>query len=89
VEEPDLYDGLDAERGREIGLVDEVVKPGELRVHVQAYAATLATKPPEAVTGIRRSRAVATRRVGRSTTALAKRRASRCWACGLVMTYAG
>ncbi len=52
-----LYDGnlLDAERAREIGLVDEVVQPGELRVHVQAYAATLATKPPEAVTAIRRS----------------------------------
>jgi enoyl-CoA hydratase/carnithine racemase len=52
-----LYDGtlLDAERAREIGLVDEVVEPGELRAHVQAYAATLATKPPEALTAIRRA----------------------------------
>jgi enoyl-CoA hydratase/carnithine racemase len=52
-----LYDGalLDAEGAREIGLVDEVVEPGELRAHMQAYAATLAAKPPEALSAIRRS----------------------------------
>ena len=52
-----LYDGtlLDAQRAQEIGLVDEVVEPGELRAHVQAYAVRLAAKPPEALTAIRRS----------------------------------
>ena len=52
-----LYDGalLDAEKAQEKGLIDEVVEPGELRTHVQAYAATLAAKPPEALTAIRRS----------------------------------
>jgi enoyl-CoA hydratase/carnithine racemase len=52
-----LYDGtlLNAEEAQEIGLVDEVVEPGDLRAHVQAYAATLAAKPPEALTAIRRS----------------------------------
>ena len=52
-----LYDGtlLDAERAREIGLVDEIVEPDELRTHVQSYAATLAAKPPEALTAIRHS----------------------------------
>jgi enoyl-CoA hydratase/carnithine racemase len=52
-----LYDGtlLDAQRAKEIGLVDEVVEPDELRAHVQAYAVRLAAKPPEALTAIRRS----------------------------------
>jgi enoyl-CoA hydratase/carnithine racemase len=52
-----LYDGtlLDAQRAKEIGLVDEVVEPGELRAHVQTYAVRLAAKPPEALTAIRRS----------------------------------
>ncbi len=52
-----LYDGtlLDALRAREIGLVDEIVEPDELRTHVQSYAATLAAKPPEALTAIRHS----------------------------------
>lgn len=52
-----LYDGalLDAEHARRIGLVDEVVEPGDLRSTVQAYALTLAAKPPEALNAIRRS----------------------------------
>ena len=52
-----LYDGtlLDAHRALELGLVDEVVEPGELHATVQAYADTLAAKPPEALSAIRRS----------------------------------
>jgi enoyl-CoA hydratase/carnithine racemase len=52
-----LYEGvlLDAERARAIGLVDEVVEPGELRATVQAYAEMLVAKPPEALAAIRRS----------------------------------
>lgn len=52
-----LYDGslLDAEEALRIGLIDEVVEPAELRSTVQAYALTLAAKPPEALAAIRRS----------------------------------
>jgi enoyl-CoA hydratase len=52
-----LYDGalLDAEHAVAIGLVDELVEPGALRARVQAYAATLAAKAPEALTAIRRA----------------------------------
>ena len=52
-----LYDGglLGAEQALALGLVDEVVEPGALRATVQAYAVTLAGKPPEALAGIRRA----------------------------------
>ncbi len=52
-----LYDGelLDAAEALAIGLVDELVEPGELRSVVQSYANTLATKPPEALAAIRRA----------------------------------
>ncbi len=52
-----LYDGtlLDAATALRIGLLDEVVAPEALRDTVQAYAATLAAKPPEALAGIRRT----------------------------------
>ncbi len=52
-----LYDGevLPASRALELGLVDELVPPGALRAHVQAYAETLAAKPPEALAAIRQT----------------------------------
>jgi enoyl-CoA hydratase/carnithine racemase len=52
-----LYDGalLDAGRALNLGLVDEVVEPGELRATVQAYGVELGAKPPEALAAIRRS----------------------------------
>jgi enoyl-CoA hydratase/carnithine racemase len=51
------YDGglLDAATAHRLGLVDELVEPDELRVTVQAYAETLAAKPPESLAAIRRS----------------------------------
>lgn len=52
-----LYDGtlIDAAEALRIGLVDEVVEPGDLRDTVQRYALSLAAKPPEALGAIRRS----------------------------------
>ncbi len=52
-----LYDGalLDAETALAIGLIDELVEPDELHARVQGYAQSLATKPPEALTAIRRA----------------------------------
>jgi enoyl-CoA hydratase len=52
-----LYDGalLDADEALALGLVDEVVAPDDLRATVQDYAETLAAKPPEALSAIRRS----------------------------------
>jgi enoyl-CoA hydratase len=43
-----------AEEARDAGLVDFVCPPGKLREEVGAYAAMLATKPPEALAAIRR-----------------------------------
>lgn len=52
-----LYDGeiIDAQQALDIGLVDELVPPGELRARVQTYGETLAEKPPEALAAIRRT----------------------------------
>ncbi len=52
-----LYDGtlLAAEEARAIGLVDVVVPPERLRQETQAYAASLARKPAEALAAIRQS----------------------------------
>lgn len=52
-----LYDGeiIDAEQALEIGLVDELAPPGELRARVQAYGEALAEKPPEALAAIRQT----------------------------------
>lgn len=52
-----LYDGalLDAATARRIGLVDEVVEADRLDETVQAYAASLAARPPEALAAIRRT----------------------------------
>jgi enoyl-CoA hydratase/carnithine racemase len=51
-----LYDGemVDARRALEIGLVDELAPPAELRARVQAYGEALAGKPPEVLAAIRR-----------------------------------
>jgi enoyl-CoA hydratase len=50
-----LYDGalLDAREALTIGLVDEVSEPARLGATVQAYAESLAAKPPEALAAIR------------------------------------
>jgi enoyl-CoA hydratase/carnithine racemase len=45
---------ISAEEARDAGLVDFVCPPGKLRDEVGAYAAMLATKPPEALAAIRR-----------------------------------
>ena len=52
-----LYEGrlLDAPEALSWGLVDEVVKSGDLRRHVQHYAEDLATKPAAALAAIRRT----------------------------------
>lgn len=52
-----LYDGalLDARQAKEIGLVDDIVAPGQLRTSIQRYAESLAQKPPEALAAIRRA----------------------------------
>lgn len=52
-----LYDGeiIGAQQALAIGLVDELVPPGELRARVQAYGEALAEKPPEALAAIRRT----------------------------------
>jgi enoyl-CoA hydratase len=52
-----LYDGtlLSAQDAFDIGLVDTLVAPDELRAAVQAYGETLASKPPEALAAIRQS----------------------------------
>ncbi|MDP7548760.1 MAG: enoyl-CoA hydratase/isomerase family protein [Alphaproteobacteria bacterium] len=52
-----LYDGalLPAQEAFEIGLVDSLVAPDELRAEVQAYGEELASKPPEALAAIRQS----------------------------------
>jgi enoyl-CoA hydratase/carnithine racemase len=51
-----LYEGamVTAQQARQIGLVDTLVPPGELRAQVQAYGAALAGKPPEVLAAIRR-----------------------------------
>ena len=46
---------LSAQEAFEIGLVDTLVAPNELRREVQAYGETLAGKPPEALAAIRQS----------------------------------
>jgi enoyl-CoA hydratase len=52
-----LYEGrlLDAPQALGWGLVDEVVKSGDLRPQVQRYAEDLATKPAAALAAIRRT----------------------------------
>lgn len=52
-----LYEGrmVPAEEALAWGLVDELVPPNELRVHVQAYGETLAQKSPAALAAIRRT----------------------------------
>ncbi len=52
-----LYDGeiIGALQAMEIGLVDELTPPEELRGRVQAYGEALAEKPPEALAAIRRT----------------------------------
>ena len=51
-----LYAGtmVSATEAQALGLVDHLVPPADLHAHVQAYAAELATKPPEALAAIRR-----------------------------------
>ena len=52
-----LYDGeiISAQEAFNMGLVDVLVAPGELRSEVQAYGETLAAKPPEALAAIRQT----------------------------------
>jgi len=52
-----LYEGeiIGAEAALALGLVDEVVPPGEVRARVAAYAAGLARKPAPALAAIRRA----------------------------------
>jgi enoyl-CoA hydratase/carnithine racemase len=52
-----LYDGelISAQEAHDIGLVDTLVAPGELRGVVQAYGESLAAKPPEALAAIRQT----------------------------------
>ena len=52
-----LYDGglITAEDAYELGLVDSLVTPDELRAEVQAYGESLAAKPREALAAIRQS----------------------------------
>jgi enoyl-CoA hydratase len=52
-----LYEGrmLDASEALKWGLIDEVVRPEELKQRVQAYAEDLASKPPAALAAIRRT----------------------------------
>jgi len=51
---------MDASEALAWGLIDEVVRPEELRQRVQAYAEDLASKPAAALAAIRRT--VTTRR---------------------------
>jgi enoyl-CoA hydratase/carnithine racemase len=52
-----LYDGtlIGAEQALDWELVSELVEPGKLRAHVQAYAERLAEKSPAALAAIRRT----------------------------------
>ncbi|MDP6872786.1 MAG: enoyl-CoA hydratase/isomerase family protein [Alphaproteobacteria bacterium] len=52
-----LYDGdlITAQNAQEIGLVDTLVAPEDLRGEVQAYGESLAAKPREALAAIRQS----------------------------------
>ncbi len=52
-----LYDGeiISAQEAHEIGLVDTLVAPEDLRDTVQAYGEKLAAKPPEALAAIRQT----------------------------------
>ena len=52
-----LYDGemISAQEAFDMGLVDALVAPDELRSEVQAYGETLAAKPPEALAAIRQT----------------------------------
>jgi enoyl-CoA hydratase len=52
-----LYEGrlMDAPQALAWGLVDEVVKPDDLRRQVQRYAEDLAAKPAAALAAIRRT----------------------------------
>lgn len=52
-----LYDGnlVEAREALAMGLVDEIVPDDRLAEHVQAYAETLAAKPPAALAAIRRT----------------------------------
>lgn len=51
-----LYEGalVSAQEAQEMGLVDFLAAPGQLRAQVQAYGAALARKPAEALAAIRR-----------------------------------
>ena len=52
-----LYDGafISAQEALAIGMVDEIVDPGELRETVQNYGETLASKPKEGLAAIRQT----------------------------------
>ena len=52
-----LYDGafISAQEALAIGMVDEIVDPGELRETVQKYGETLVNKPPEGLAAIRQT----------------------------------
>ena len=52
-----LYDGemISAQEAFDMGLVDALVAPDQLRSEVQAYGETLVAKPPEALAAIRQT----------------------------------
>ncbi|MBT3535733.1 MAG: enoyl-CoA hydratase/isomerase family protein [Rhodospirillaceae bacterium] len=52
-----LYDGemFSAQEAHDMGLVDTLLAPDELRREVQAYGESLAAKPPEALAAIRQT----------------------------------
>ena len=52
-----LYDGamISAQEALAIGMVDEIVDPGELRETLQKYGETLASKPSESLAAIRQT----------------------------------
>lgn len=52
-----LYDGrmISAQEALAIGMVDEIVEPGELRETLQRYGETLASKPSESLAAIRQT----------------------------------
>ena len=52
-----LFDGemISPQEAHDIGLVDTLVPPEDLRAVVQAYGESLAAKPPEALAAIRQT----------------------------------
>ncbi len=52
-----LYDGamVDANEAERMGIIDQVVPLADLRGEVENYALTLAEKPPEALSAIRKT----------------------------------